>query len=72
MSEVGQQDKKNYAADIENIKKEGIINKQIEQWIEEGVKKGKGELSHQVSKSFWNGFLVGLLIAISIMLLWRL
>jgi hypothetical protein len=64
-------DKPNYSAEIENIKKEVAINKQVEGWITDAVKKTKGEMEEKLSQRFWNGFLIGLIVAVIIMFFWR-
>ncbi|MBC7471786.1 MAG: hypothetical protein H7196_00770 [candidate division SR1 bacterium] len=64
-------DKLNYSAEIENIKKDVAINKQVEGWIAEAVKKAKGEMEEKANSKFWSGFLVGLIVALVIVFFWR-
>ena len=64
-------EKLNYSAEIENIKKDVAINKQIEGWIADATKKTKTDMESYANAKFWNGFLIGLIVAIIIMFLWR-
>jgi hypothetical protein len=64
-------EKLNYSHEIENIKKEVAVNKQVEGWIDEATKKTKREMEDKLNARFWNGFLFGIIIAIIIMFFWK-
>jgi hypothetical protein len=64
-------DKLNYSAEIENIKKDVAINKQVEGWIADAVKKTKGEMEEQANGKFWSGFLIGIISALVIVFFWK-
>lgn len=65
-------EKLNYSAEIENIKKDVAINKQVEGWIGDAVKKTKGEMEEKANSKFWSGFLIGLIVALVIVFFWKL
>lgn len=64
-------DKLNYSAEIENIKKDVAINKQIEGWIADAVKKTKVEMEENANSKFWSGFLIGIVTALIIIFFWK-
>lgn len=63
--------KQNYAEELEAFTKKTpaeATNKYIESLVAKAKNEGKAEAG---GKGFWNGFLLGLVVAIILMFLWR-
>jgi aspartyl aminopeptidase len=63
--------KRNFAEEIESLKKEGATNTFVEKLINDTEKKTKAEMEEQANSKFWTGFLIGLISALVIVFFWK-
>jgi hypothetical protein len=63
--------KRNYAEEIEALKKEGATNTFVEKLIVDTEKKVKTDIEKKLSETFWFGFIIGAIVALVFVLFFR-